>query len=318
MSAGKTILLGFKVIILAIGLTISFIIATQVAGLGRAATPGGAAGAAAAPAAPPGDANTVLLLLFLASLIQVLVVTYLVLEAHWRGWKVAGALFLIFVNTWVQSAIESVVYLRGHVAPHFNLQMPITGVVMGALFAPFAVLVLGGFRRAAPVSPPVERARWSPGVWAGKLAAVAAVFLALYYLCGYFIAWQNPALRQFYAGTTELKSFFGQLVGIGTQMPWMFPYQAGRGLLWLLLTLPAVWMLRGGRGRVALGGALMYGGLGGSVLLILPNPVMPPTVAHWHLVEIAVSSVLFGAFVGWTMARREVPPPAEAQVPKAA
>ncbi len=318
MSAGKAIFLGFKVIILAIGLTIIFVIATQVSGLGRATASGAASGAAPAPASPPADSQTVLVLLFISSLIQVLVVTYLVLEAQWRGWKVAGALFLVFVNTWVQSAIESGVYLRGHVSAHFNLQMPITGVVMGALFAPFAVWVLGGFRRGAAASPRIERAHWSPGGWAGRLAAVAVVFVAIYYLCGYFIAWQNPALRQFYAGTTELKSFASHMAGIGTQTPWMFPLQAGRGLVWLLMTLPAVWMLRGGRGRVALGGALMYAALGGSAMLILPNPVMPPAIAHTHLVETAVSSLLFGAFVGWTMARRETVPPAELQVPKAA
>ncbi len=317
MSAGKSILLGIKVIVLAIAYTIIFIIGATVSGMTRqgAAAPGATSGPATPP---PADQNTVLLLLFIASLIQVLAVTYLVLQAQWSGWKVTGALFLVFVNTWVQSAIESAVYLRGKVPEHLNIQMPIVGLVIGVLFAPFAVWLLGGFRRLAAPSPKIEHARWSAGEWAGKLAAVTVIFLAVYYLCGYFIAWQNPELRQFYAGTTELKSFAGTLASTWSTVPWMFPYQAARGLLWMGMTLPAVWMLSGGRARVALGGALMYAALGGSVMLILPNPLMPPTIAHSHLVETAVSSLMSGTFVGWVMARREAAPLAELQVPKAA
>lgn len=314
MSAAKAIYAGFKVIVLAIALTIIFIMGTFISGMSRAAA---APAGAAAPAAPPADPNTVVLLLFVSSLIQAAVVAYLVFQARWSGWKVTGALFLVFVNTWVQSAIESVVYLRGKVPFQFNYQMPVLGLVIGGLFAPLAVWVLGGFGRAEADTQRIEHVRWSPGEWAGKIAALAVVFLAVYYLCGYYIAWQNPALRQFYAGSTELKGFWGQISGIWSSMPWMFPYQAARGLFWVVMTLPALWMLRGGRARVALGGALMYAALGGSTMLLLPNPLMPPTVAHSHLVETAVSGLLFGAFVGWTMARREVSSPAEIQAPKA-
>jgi hypothetical protein len=315
MSVRKAVVLGLKVIILAIALTLSFTIGTFVSGMAQATSGSGAATASAAPQANP---NTVVMLLFASSLFQAIVITYLVLQAQWRGWKVVGALFLVLVNTWVQSAIESAVFLRGRVTFHFDIQMPIMGIVMGVLFAPFAVWVLGGFRRATAASPRTGRARWSPGEWAGKLASVAVIFVAIYYLCGYYIAWQNPALRQFYAGTTELKSFAGQLASTWSTVPWMFPYQAGRGLLWLGLTLPAVWMLRGGRARVAFGVALMYAVLDGSAMLILPNPLMPPTVAHTHMVELIVSGLIFGAFVGWAMTRREAAAPGEAQVSKAA
>ena len=48
------------------------------------------------------------------------------------------------------------------------------------------------------------------------------------------------------------------------------------------LTLPAIRTLRGGALRVALGTALMYVAFDGSPQLILPNPIMPPPVAHAH------------------------------------
>ncbi len=318
MSAGKALFLGFKVIVLAIGLTISFIVGSLVSGLGRAAAPAASGAAAAAPAAPAEPAN-VLLLLFISSLIQAIIVAYLVLEAQWAGWKITAALFLVFLNTFLQAAIESVVYLSGKVPFHMNYQMPITGLIIGAIFAPFAVLVMGGFSRKRAI-PKVEYARWTPGEWAGKVAALAVVVLAVYYLCGYYIAWQNPELRQFYQGSTGLKSFWVHMAAVWSGTPWMIPYQAARGLFWVMMALPAIWMLRGGRVRVAVGGALMFAALGGSVMLILPNPVMPPSIAHTHLIETTISGLMLGAFVGWTMWRREVPAPAaaEVQAPKAA
>jgi hypothetical protein len=314
MSARKAIGLGFKAIVVAIGLSISFIIAAMVSGIGRQApAPAGAATAATAAAQP---ANA-LLLLFVASLVQAIVVAYLVLEANWSGWKIAGALFLVSLNTWVQGAIEAGPYLRGHVSGNFSSQMLVMGVVTSVLFAPLAVWILGGFGRG-PREVPGERAHWSTARWTGTLAATTVVFISLYYLCGYYIAWQSAAVRQYYTGTTEIRSFWGQIAWTWSSTPWMFPLQAGRALLFVAITLPAIRMLRGGVQRVALGTALMYAAFDGSTGLILPNPIMPPAVAHVHLVELAVWGLLFGAFVGWSMSRGRAAAPVELEIAKAA
>ena len=34
-----------------------------------------------------------------------------------------------------------------------------------------------------------------------KLAAIGVCYVALYLIFGYFVAWQNPALRDYYGGT---------------------------------------------------------------------------------------------------------------------
>jgi hypothetical protein len=314
MSATKGIVLGFKTIFVALGLMIIFIIGAMISGLGR---PAATAAGAATPAAATGQPANTLLLLFLASLVQALVVTYLVLEAKWSGWKLTGALFLLTLNVWwVQAGIESWPYLRSRLSPNFATQTLIMGLVTATLFAPFAVWVLGGFRPATREGSS-ERA-WSAGRWVGTLAATTVAFIALYYLCGYYIAWQNPALRQFYSGTTEIRSFWGQIAWIWSSTPWMFPFQAVRGLLFVGLTLPAVRMLRGGAGRVAFGTALMYAAWDGSTGLILPSPIFPPSVAHSHLVELVVWGLLFGAFVGWSMSQGRGAVPAESPLAKAA
>ena len=316
MTARKATELGIKTIAVAVGLTIIFMIGAMVAGLAKA-VPAGAATTATAPAGQPGN---FVLLLFVASLVQALVVAYLVLQSKWTGWKTTGALFLVVLNLWAQTAIESAPYLRGHVAPSMSARALAMGLLVAVLFAPFAVWVLGGFGRATPEASEGsgERAHWSAARWVGTLAATTVVFIALYYLCGYYIAWQNAALRQFYSGTTAIRTFWGQIGWTWSSTPWMFPLQAGRALLFVALTLPAVGMLRGGARRVALGTALMYAAWDGGPGLILPNPIMPASVAHSHAVELVVWGLLFGAFVGWSMSRGAVTEPAGPQVAKAA
>ena len=313
MSAKKVIRLGFKTLLVTIVVGISFIIGATVSGIGRGVpAPTGAAAAAAAT-----SPAITLLLLFIASLIQAIVATYIVLQADWSGWKVAGALFLLSLNTSVQAAIEGTPYLRGRLPSHFIPHMVIMGLVASALFAPLAVWILGGFRRG-PREAPGERAHWSAARWTGTLAATTAVFIVLYYLCGYYIAWQSAALRQFYSGTTAIRSFWGQIAWTWSSTPWMFPYQAVRALLFVGLTLPAIRMLRGGALRVALGTALMYVAFDGSPGLILPNPIMPPPVAHAHAIEMVVWGLVCGAFVGWAMSQGRAAEPAESQFAKAA
>jgi len=320
MHVRKALEVGLKTIGVAIGLQIIFMIGVLVSGLGRQA-PGAAGAASAAP--PPGQPANVFLWLFLASLIQAAVVTYLVLESRGSGWRITGALFLVVLNVWAtQTAIESASYLRtpaleGRVGPGFATRALVTGLVIATLFAPFAVWILGGFRRGTPeVSG--QPTHWSAARWTGTLAATTVAFVALYYLCGYYIAWQNPALRQLYSGTTAIRSFWGQMGWTWSSTPWMIPLQAGRGLLFVGMTLPAVRMLRGGAWRVALGTALLYAVWDGSAGLIVPNPIFPPSVAHSHLIELAVWGALFGGFVGWLATRGRPAAPQESPSAKAA
>ena len=313
MSAKKAIGLGFKTLLVTLVVGVSFVIGAMVSGIGRGVpAPTGAAAATAATS----PAMT-LLLYFTASLVQAVVAAYIVLQANWSGWKAAGALFLLSLNPTVESVIEAAAYLRSHLPSHFIPHMLVMGLVASTLFAPLAVWILGGFRRS-PREVPVERTHWSAARWTGTLAATTVAFVALYYLCGYYIAWQSAALRQFYSGTTEIRSFWGQIASIWSSTPWMFALQAGRALLFVGLTLPAIRMLRGGAQRVALGTALMYVAFDGSPGLILPNPIMPPPVAHAHAIEMVVWGLVYGAFVGWLMSRGRAAEPAESPVAKAA
>ncbi len=60
------------------------------------------------------------------------------------------------------------------------------------------------------------------------------MYVVLYYLFGYYVAWQNPEARLYYSGTTEVKSLYQIMRSTVTGTPWMLPFQFGRGLLWAL------------------------------------------------------------------------------------
>ena len=62
------------------------------------------------------------------------------------------------------------------------------------------------------------------GQWSWRLPAIAVSYIALYLLFGYFVAWKQAAVRQYYGGT-DPGSFLRQLVVLWNEGPWFFGFQ---------------------------------------------------------------------------------------------
>ena len=84
------------------------------------------------------------------------------------------------------------------------------------------------------------------------------------------------------------------LSNVGT--PWMLPFQFARGLLWAVFAYPVVRMLNTRRVETAVIIAALFGV--GSFALLIPNPVMPASVAHSHFWETLWSDLLYGRNCG--------------------
>jgi len=140
----------------------------------------------------------------------------------------------------------------------------------------------------------------SKAEWTWKLTVIVIAYLLLYYLFGYYVAWKNPELRQYYGGF-DPGSFLAQLRSVAEATPWMFPFQAGRALLWVLLVLPMVRFHKGGSLELALVMAFFFAVW--SSQLLIPNPFMPMEVARVHFVETSISNFIFGLLVGWLLSR---------------
>ena len=132
---------------------------------------------------------------------------------------------------------------------------------------------------------------------------IAAAYVTLYWLAGYYIAWQNPELRAFYGAPGEIIPFWTHTLATLRDGSNLFPFQFLRGLLWMLCTLP---IIRGSKVN-AWWTALLVGLLFSvpqNVGHILANPLMPiASVRLSHMIETASSTFIFGTLVVWLLHR---------------
>jgi len=270
------------------------VVLVVVEGLGSRFLP--ASEAAAQPSA------NFLAIVLAVSLLQTIALAYPVIRSRWHGWRLTGTVFVLYFGTVTfMSQIESMVYLGAHMAPGMLRGIVLMGLFNALVFSPVVVLVLGkAASRHDVFEEPAPHARMSPATWAWKLVVGAGVFTALYYLFGYYVAWRDPVLRNYYGGT-DPGSFFAQMSGIVQGTPWMLPLQFVRGLLWVLLALPVIRMMVGR--WVEAGCALSLLFAVPAAYLLFPNPVMPEPVRMTHLLETAPYQFLFGWYVAWLFTR---------------
>ncbi len=265
--------------------------------------------AIAAPAAGIGNSQTstpassATLLLLVVCLLETLVLTYIILRSRWSGLRLAATVFFVFygVATFMPQ-IESAVFLT-HLPPGMVPRLFLFGALTAAPFSVLAVLFLGK-TKAQPIGTQSDLAPAMPASeWAWKLSVVAVAYVILYFTFGYFVAWRNPAVREYYGGI-DPGSFFAQMKAVIHSTPWLVPLQVVRALCWLLLALPVIQMMKGEWPETVLAIGLLFAVVMNAQLL-LPNPYMPEPVRMAHLAETASSNFIFGALIGWLFAKRQ-------------
>ncbi len=225
--------------------------------------------------------------------------SYLILRSRWHGWMLVGAVFMgMYGISTVASQLDSVAFLSNKLPPGIIRAIFLQGAIAAALFAPLAVLAFGKWRAASvrvPTSPAAPRKLASILL---RLAILVAAFVFLYMFFGYYVAWQNPELRRFYGGP-ELATFWASLRHNWTNSPWIYALTALRALLYIACLYPLVRMLHTSRRESALAAALFSACW--TTVLLLPNPLMPASVARSHLWETLGFNLVFGALAGWLL-----------------
>jgi len=227
-----------------------------------------------------------------------LVITYLALRSRWHGWKLAAALALIFYGVYTfLSQIETLAFRRVANAfpPDTVRGLFLSGLILAAVFCPLAVLILGKARRDPAEARANSRLQMSAVEWFWKLLLAAVLYVAVYFLFGYFVAWRTPGLPEFYGGS-DPGTFFGQLGNVARDSPWLYPFQVLRGLIWAGLGCLIVGMHKGS----ALETILATGSTFSIVMsagMLFPNPVFPDFVARAHTLELVSSNFLFGVLL---------------------
>lgn len=242
--------------------------------------------------------------LLIIALADLLVIAALILTSCWGGWKLVVSLalayygavtFLMQIETWYFLSSISV-------GPQLLPRLFLMGIPTAFLFIPLAVWVLGKGRAIAETLPnpalvmPIQQ-------WIWKLAAIAVVYLVLYWGAGYFIAWQNPELRAFYGQPGVALPFFTHTANTLRHDPMLFPLQILRALLWVLCALPVIRGSRVNPWWTALLVGLLFS-VPQNLGHILANPLLPvASVRLSHMIETASSTFIFGTLVVWLLHR---------------
>ena len=129
-------------------------------------------------------------------------------------------------------------------------------------------------------------------------AWLAVIYIALYMLFGYYVAWQSQELRLFYGGPAELNSFTAQWGLSLMAHPELPVFQYFRGILWILCLVPLFVGFAGRRVELVLLSALALGLLP-TAQLAFANPLMPAGVSVYHFFEVAISTGIFGGLCAW-------------------
>ncbi len=225
--------------------------------------------------------------------------SYLILRSRWHGWILAGAIFVAMYGiSTVAIQVESVAFLSNKLPPGMIRALFVQGAIVAALFAPLAVLVLGKWRAASLRAP---RSPAGPPRLASillRLGILVAAFIFLYMFFGYYVAWRNPDLQRYYAGP-ELVSFWAAWRHNWASSRWIYALAAFRALLHIACLYPLVRMLHTSRRESALAAALFLACW--TTVLLLPNPLMPASVARSHFWETLGFNLVFGALAGWLL-----------------
>lgn len=237
--------------------------------------------------------------LLLVCLLNTAVVMIFIANSQINGWRLAILLFLItFGIQFFMAQIETVWF-------NDTLQMPVNsilavtvgGAIMNLAFGIVAVWAMGKFNKTTVPQVAINKPLVKSLITRMLILAVL-VWPTVYFLAGYFIAWQFAEIRQYYSGTTAMDSLFVMMqenVRSG-----LYLFQIFRGFLWVFIVALVMYSLKGPMWRRAIILGLLLSLLGGSQLL-LPNPIMPEMVRTGHLLEITISNFVWGILLAWLL-----------------
>ncbi len=236
--------------------------------------------------------------------INTVLIVALILSSRWHGWRLALALAFAYYGSFTFiTQIETWYFLtETTVTPELLPRLFIMGLSIPTIYIPLAILICKKWKKRDVV---VER-RYMFMPFKQlllKLGIIAIVYMLIYWLAGYYIAWQNPELRSFYDSPGEIEPFFAHTFATIRNTPDLILLQLIRGVLFAVIAMPIIvgskvkpWTT-----------ALLVGFLFAIPHLghILPNPLMPiASVRLSHMIETSTSTFVFGLIVVWLLHRK--------------
>lgn len=244
--------------------------------------------------------------LLLLAVVNTLLAMILVVSSKWHGWKLAILLSLSWygANTFVMQ-IETWYFLSELTVDSQLLPLLfLMGMPVAFLFVPLAVLVMGKVKEPVKPTDPMIPFLMPVKQWVLKIVAIAVAYVLLYWLAGYFIAWQNPELRAFYGSPGDITPFWTHTFNTLKNDPGLFPFQVLRSMIWTLCALPIIFGSRLNIWKTALLVGVFLS-IPQNLGHLLENPLIPQaSVRLSHMIETASSTFIFGLVLTWLLHRR--------------
>jgi hypothetical protein len=242
--------------------------------------------------------------LLVMSLIDTLLLTWLILRSRLSGLHLIIVIAFILYGVKTFSSMIEAWYFMTNLTPDMIPNLFLMTVPLALIFPPVAVLVMGKAKKQNELDEePNTRLVMPTGqlVWKVTFLSIV-VYSVLFWGAGYYIAFRNPELLEFY-GATDPGSFFAQL-GIvwSTDGPTVFVFEFLRGVLWVALAAPIIRWTKGSVWEAGFLVALTFALLQNDVHLI-PNPLMPPSVRASHFIETTLSNFIWGWAIVWLLHR---------------
>ncbi|MBD3216464.1 MAG: hypothetical protein GF311_27875 [Candidatus Lokiarchaeota archaeon] len=208
-------------------------------------------------------------------------ILYLCKRSKWAGLKLFASIFLLYFGiTVLLTQSESFVFLEQlvRIIPKGALPLLIIDNTMTAfLFSLLAVWVSGKWKQKTMVNDekPIEM-NWK--IFLSKLAILGMLYYAIYTAFGRYV--MIPI-----AGVEAFQEYYANLI-----VPsWMPLFQFIRGIVWVLIGMPIIFMFTGSKHETAIAIGLSFSILMGMNLLI-PLPYMSERIRIAHFIEIMTSN----------------------------
>ncbi len=237
-------------------------------------------------------------------IINTILIVRLIVTSRWNGWRLALFLGLAYYGAFTFiTQVETWYFLTEiTVAPRLLPRLFIMGLSIPIIYIPLAILICRKWKKRDVATENLNM-NMPFKQFLLKLGIIAIIYLVIYWLAGYYIAWQNPELRAFYGSAGEIEPFFTHTVATFSKTPGLILLQLVRGMLFAIIVMP---IILGSKVKPWLTG-LLVGFLFAVPHLghILPNPLMPlASLRLSHMIETASSTFVFGLIIVWLLHRR--------------
>lgn len=275
----KFIILTLKIISLIIIMFITMAISSMFVGIKHASN----------------SSNSSFTQILIYCVLNTLILALFIVKSKLRSYKLVTVSFIIFWGIqYFMTQIETLYFNTSVKMPLAELIKTVSfGAIYTVIFSLIAVLILGKFKKETNFQCNNHKIKISTGNIISKMIILSLVYVIIYFIFGYFIAWQFADLRYYYTRSTHIVNIVQHMSNQFKQDPVLILFQFFRGFLWSILAVIII-------NSLDIQNRLIYiiTGLIFSILITTPlifsNAYMPASIRIGHSFELSTSMLIFG------------------------